>query len=190
MLFLGTSLTAGLGLDDPSLAWPGQVGRIADSLGYRVVVQNAGVSGETSAGALRRADWLLRDTAEVVVIETGANDGLRGLPVADLHRNLLDIVRKVQVSQPGARVVVVQMLALPNMGSAYGAEFSQVYADVARETGAVLTPFLLNGVAGVARMNQPDGIHPTPEGALKAARTVWPVLRGVLDQVQRAPAAM
>jgi len=186
VLFLGTSLTAGLGLDDPSLAWPGQLGHIADSLGYRVAVQNAGVSGETSAGALRRADWLLRDTADVIVIETGANDGLRGLPVADLRRNLVGIVRKVQARQPAARVVVVQMQAPPNMGSTYAAEFGKVYGDVARETGAVLTPFLLDGVAGVGRMNQPDGIHPTVEGAVKAARTVWPVLRGVLDQVQRA----
>jgi len=190
VLFLGTSLTAGLGLDDPALAWPGQVGHIADSLGYRVVVQNAGVSGETSAGALRRADWLLRDTADVVVIETGANDGLRGLPVAALRRNLVEIVRKVQASQPTARVVVVQMQAPPNMGSTYAAEFGRVYADVARETGAVLTPFLLDGVAGVPRMNQPDGIHPTEEGAAKAARTVWPVLRVVLEQVQRAQPAL
>ncbi|MBC7564387.1 MAG: arylesterase [Gemmatimonadaceae bacterium] len=190
VLFVGTSLTAGLGLDDPSLAWPGQVGHIADSLGYRIRVQNAGVSGETSAGALRRADWLLRDTADVVVIETGANDGLRGLPVADLRRNLIEIVRKVQQRQPAATVVVVQMEAPPNMGSDYSLSFGRVYADVAQATGAILTPFLLEGVAGVSRMNQPDGIHPTEEGAAKAARAVWPAIRAVLDQVQRTQPAL
>jgi acyl-CoA thioesterase I len=184
VLFIGTSLTAGLGLPDPSEAWPGQIGRIADSLGYRVRVQNAGLSGETSAGALRRADWLLKDTAEVVVIETGANDGLRGLSVADLTQNLTSIVKKVQKAQPKAQIVIVQMEAPPNMGADYSSGFRGVFPAVAKASGATLTPFLLDGVAGIASFNQADGIHPTREGASKAARNVWPSIRAVLDRVK------
>ena len=184
MLFIGTSLTAGLGLPDPVEAWPGQVGRIADSLGYKVKIQNAGLSGETSAGALRRTDWLLKDTADVVVIETGANDGLRGLSAADLTQNLTAIVKKVQASQPRAQIVIVQMEAPPNMGAAYATGFHGVFPSVAKATGATLTPFLLDGVAGIASLNQADGIHPTREGASKAARTVWPTIKGVLDKLR------
>ena len=183
VLFIGTSLTAGFGLDDPLDAWPAALGRIADSLGYAMRVQNAGLSGETSAGALRRAEWLLRDTADVVVIETGANDGLRGLDVADLRRNLRGIVDKVHARLPGAVVVLVQMQAPPNLGGRYAREFADVFASVAAETGATLTPFLLDGVAGVAAFNQGDGIHPTSAGAAKAARMVWPSIRAVLDRV-------
>ena len=184
VLFIGTSLTAGLGLPDPVEAWPGQIGRIADSLGYKLKVQNAGLSGETSAGALRRTDWLLKDTADVIVIETGANDGLRGLSAADLTQNLTAMVRKVQAAQPKAQIVIVQMEAPPNMGTEYASGFRGVFAGVARSTGATLTPFLLDGVAGIAALNQADGIHPTREGAAKAARTVWPVIKGVLDRVR------
>ena len=184
MLFIGTSLTAGLGLPDPVEAWPGQVGRIADSLGYKVKIQNAGLSGETSAGALRRTDWLLKDSADVVVIETGANDGLRGLSAADLTQNLTAIVKKVQAELPAAQIVIVQMEAPPNMGAGYATGFHGVFPAVAKATGATLTPFLLDGVAGIASLNQADGIHPTREGASKAARTVWPAIKSVLDKLR------
>ena len=187
VLFIGTSLTAGLGLTDPVEAWPGQIGHIADSLGYPVIVQNAGLSGETSAGALRRTDWLLKDTADVVIIETGANDGLRGTSVPQLQENLTGMVRKVQASLPKARVIVVQMEAPPNMGDAFASGFRQVFPSVAKATGSTLTPFLLEGVAGVATLNQADGIHPTKEGAALAARNVWPAIRGVLDKVRPVP---
>ena len=186
LLFIGTSLTAGLGLPDPVEAWPGQIGHIADSLGYRVKVQNAGLSGETSAGALRRADWLLKDTADVVVIETGANDGLRGLSAADLTQNLTGIVEKVRGRMPTARIVIVQMEAPPNMGADYATAFRKVFPAVAAATKATLTPFLLDGVAGIATLNQADGIHPTKDGAAKAARTVWPTIKGVLDALHPA----
>ena len=116
VLFIGTSLTAGFGLPDAGQAWPSQLGHIADSLGYQVVIQNAGLSGETSAGALRRTDWLLKDPADVVVIETGANDGLRGTSVPQLEQNLTAIVGKVRARLPKAEVVVVQMEAPPNLG--------------------------------------------------------------------------
>lgn len=183
VLFIGTSLTAGLGLPDPVEAWPGQIGHIADSLGYRVKVQNAGLSGETSAGALRRADWLLKDTADVVVIETGANDGLRGLSAADLTQNLTGIVAKVRERSPKAQIVIVQMEAPPNMGAEYATAFRKVFPAVAAATRSTLTPFLLDGVAGISALNQADGIHPTAVGAAKAARTVWPTIKGVLDSL-------
>jgi acyl-CoA thioesterase I len=187
VLFIGTSLTAGLGLPDPVEAWPGQIGHIADSLGYKVRVQNAGLSGETSAGALRRTDWLLKDTAEVVIIETGANDGLRATSVPQLEANLTGIIRKVQAKLPKAQVVVVQMEAPPNLGQEYAGAFRQVFPSAAKATGASLTPFLLDGVAGIPSLNQADGIHPTRQGAAKAAVNVWPAIRGVLDRV-RPPA--
>ncbi len=190
MLFIGTSLTAGLGLPDPIEAWPGQIARIADSVGYKIRIQNAGLSGETSAGALRRTDWLLKDTADVVIIETGANDGLRGISVKDLTENLTAIVKKVQARLPRAQVVLVQMEAPPNMGGEYAGGFHALYPSVAKATGVTLTPFLLDGVAGVAPLNQTDGIHPTKEGAAKAARNVWPTIRGVLDKVRASPPAV
>ncbi len=184
VLFIGTSLTAGFGLPEPSDAWPGQIGHIADSLGYKVRIQNAGLSGETSAGALRRTDWLLKDTADVIIVETGANDGLRGLSVADLTRNLTAIVKKAQAAQPKAQIVIVRMEAPPNMGASYAGGFREVFPAVAKVTGVTVTPFLLDGVAGIAALNQADGIHPTREGAAIAARNVWPVIRGVLDKVR------
>ena len=184
VMFIGTSLTAGFGLPEPSEAWPGQIGHIADSLGYKVRIQNAGLSGETSAGALRRTDWLLKDTADVIIVETGANDGLRGLSVADLTRNLTAIVKKAQAVQPKAQIVIVRMEAPPNMGASYAGGFREVFPAVAKATGVTVTPFLLDGVAGIAALNQADGIHPTREGAAIAARNVWPVIRGVLNKVR------
>ena len=177
VVFFGTSLTAGLGLDDAaSEAWPAEIGRQAARAGAPIEVVNAGLSGETSAGAVRRIGWLLRDTADVVVVETGANDGLRGLPVAELEANLRAIVAAVRRAQPQAVVVLVAMEAPPNIGGAYASAFRAVYGRVAASEGVVLTPFLLDGVAGVPSMNQPDGIHPTPAGAARAARNVWPAL--------------
>ncbi len=190
VLFIGTSLTAGYGLADASDAWPAQVGRIADSLGYRVDVMNAGLSGETSAGALRRTDWLLRDTAQVIVIETGANDGLRGMSADDLDKNLRGIVAKVREKLPAAEIVIVQMEAPTNMGADYATGFRAVFPAVAKATGATLMPFLLEGVAGVAPLNQADGIHPTSEGAAKAARNAWPTIRAALDRVKPRAAAL
>jgi acyl-CoA thioesterase I len=190
-MFVGTSLTAGYGLDDVNDAWPNQLAKLADSAGYRITVQNAGLSGETSAGALRRMDWLLRDTADVVVIETGANDGLRGQSVAQLRANLNEIVAKIRAVQPKAEVVVVQMEAPPNLGQTYAGGFRNVFPEVAKAAGATLAPFLLDSVAGIASLNQADGIHPTAQGAGKAARNVWPAVRAVLDRViagRRPPA--
>jgi lysophospholipase L1-like esterase len=169
VLFLGTSLTAGYGLENPDEAWPNRIAQFADSAGLNVTIVNAGLSGETSAGALRRTDWLLRDSADVVVIETGANDGLRGTSVAQLRSNLTAMVGKVRSALPNAKVVIVQMEAPPNLGNEYVSGFRKVFPEVAEATGSVLTPFLLDGVA---------------------ARNVWPVIRGVLESVRKPVPAM
>ncbi len=180
-LFLGTSLTAGYGLDDPARdSWPSVIQRIADSLNVPLRVVNAGLSGETSAGALRRADWLLKEKTDLVVIETGANDGLRGLDPDSTAANLRAIIAKVKSAQPTAKILLVQMEAPTNLGAGYTRDFHALYGKVASESKVVLTPFLLDGVAGVRALNQGDGIHPLPEGARRAARTVWPSIRGVL----------
>jgi len=184
VLVAGTSLTAGLGLD-PTDAYPALLQRKADSAGYAVRVVNAGLSGETSAGLLRRIGWLLRDPADVVVIETGANDGLRGVNPDSTRENLRRIVEAVRRTQPAARVLLVQMEAPPNLGEAYTSRFRAMYRQVAAETGSGLVPFLLEGIAGEASLNQADGIHPNEEGARRAAAIVWGALHPVLDSLDR-----
>lgn len=173
-LLAGTSLTAGLGLS-PSDAFPAVLQRMADSAGVPVRVENRGLSGETSAGLVRRLPWLLSHGADVVMIETGANDGLRGLHVDSTRANLVRAVEVVREIRPGAQVLLVQMEAPPNLGERYTAAFRAMFGEVAEETGARLVPFLLEGVAGEAGMNQADGMHPNERGAAKVAETVWPV---------------
>jgi acyl-CoA thioesterase-1 len=180
----GTSLTAGLGLD-PTQAYPALLQRKADSAGIAVRIENAGLSGETSAGLVRRIDWLLREPAAMVVVETGANDGLRGIDVATLGANLRRVVQRVRELQPEARVFIVQMEAPPNFGAEYTRRFHDVYGEVARETGATLVPFLLDGVAGVRALNQADGIHPNVAGAKLVAATMWRALEPALDSLDR-----
>lgn len=185
VLFVGTSLTAGLGLD-PSEAYPAIVAAKIDSAGLPFEVVNAGVSGETSSGALRRIDWLLREPVDVVVIETGANDGLRGVPVATLRANLAALVERIRATRPDASILLVQMEALPNFGPEYTGAFRDVYPEVAEESGVTLAPFLLDGVAGRPSLNQPDGIHPTAEGARLAAANLWATLAPLLEARARA----
>jgi acyl-CoA thioesterase-1 len=184
VLFIGTSLTAGLGLATED-AYPALLARRADSLGLDFEFVNAGLSGETSAGALRRIDWLLQqgEPAEVVVIETGANDGLRGLDVDSTRANLRRVVRKVKAALPSVRVLLAQMEAPPNLGPKYTEAFHAMYGDVAREEGVTLMPFLLEGVAGVDSLNQGDGIHPNEAGERIVADNVWRVLEPVLREL-------
>lgn len=181
VLIVGTSLTAGLGLE-PQDAYPAVLQRLADSAGYRVNIVAAGVSGETSAGALRRIDWLLQRPAEVIVIETGANDGLRGLDIDSTRANLREILRRAAAARPTARLFLVQMEAPPNLGPRYTSSFRAMFPSVASGAGAGLIPFLLDSVAGVAEMNQSDGIHPNERGSVVVAKNVWqylePALRG------------
>lgn len=182
VLFAGTSLTAGLGLD-PDSAYPRLIQRKIDSAGLDFEAVNAGVSGETTAGLLQRLDWLLRGNFDVLVIESGANDGLRGVSVSAIEANLRAIIERVRAARPDARILLVQMEALPNYGRAYGTSFHDVYVRVARDMKVELLPFLLDGVAGRAELNQGDGIHPNDLGEKKVAETVWrglaPVLRSV-----------
>jgi acyl-CoA thioesterase-1 len=175
VLFIGTSLTAGYGVD-PSDAYPAVVGRMLDSAGRPARIVNAGVSGETSAGARSRIDWVLRQPADVVVLETGANDGLRGLSVDAARANIGAILDRIREKEPSARVLLVQMEAPPNLGATYTSRFRDMYPELAEEHHVELVPFLLGGVAGIASLNQDDGIHPNRAGARIVARTVYNAL--------------
>ena len=183
ILFFGDSLTAGYGLEDPSDAFTAVLARRIDSLGWDWEVVNAGLSGETSAGGDGRIDWVLQQPVDVFVLELGANDGLRGIPVEETARNLQSIIDKVRKASPGARLVMAGMQAPPNMGTAFTDRFRRVFPEVAERNGMVLIPFLLEGVAGEPALNQPDGIHPTPEGQRLVAETVWKALRPLLEPV-------
>ena len=179
VVFLGTSLTAGLGID-PSEAYPALLQHKIDSTGLGFVSVNAGVSGETSAGARRRIDWLLREPAAVLVIETGANDGLRGLDVDSLAANIQAIIDRAREQTPAPRIILVGMEALPNYGFRYARRFKTVYPELAQRNAVPLVPFLLQGVAGVDSLNQADMIHPTASGQRRVAQTLWPLLERVL----------
>lgn len=179
-MFVGTSLTAGYGLDDPEQAYPGLIRQKLDAEGLRYRVVNAGVSGETSAGALRRMDWLMKQPVAVLVLETGANDGLRGQDTDDVRDNIRKILERARAQRPPPKLVLVGMRALTNYGKDYGKRFESIYSELAKESGAALVPFLLEGVGGVASLNQPDGVHPTAAGQRKMADTVWAVLRPLL----------
>lgn len=183
ILFLGTSLTAGYGLGEEQ-AYPALIEQKIDSAGLKYRVVNAGVSGETSAGALRRIDWLFREPIAVLVVETGANDGLRGLSPDTLRANIETIFDRAKQLRPMPKLVLVGMRMPPNYGKAYAQRFEEVYRTVARKTGATLVPFLLQGVGGIPSLNQPDGVHPTAEGQRKMAETVWRVLEPVLRETQ------
>jgi acyl-CoA thioesterase-1 len=172
ILFLGTSLTAGLGLD-PDSAYPARIQRKADSAGMNFEVVNAGVSGETSAGLLRRLDWVLRRPAAVIVVETGANDGLRGQSVSSTKVTIGRILDRIAAEQPKAKVLLVQMEAPTNLGERYTRAFHDMYPALAREHGVTLLPFLLQGVAGIPSLNQADGIHPNDRGEAMVAGNVW-----------------
>jgi acyl-CoA thioesterase-1 len=183
VLFLGTSLTAGFGLDDPEKdSYPSVIQRIADSTGVKAFVVNAGLSGETSAGALRRVDWLLKEKPDVVVIETGANDGLRGLNPDSTAANIREIIQRVRKVNPAAGILLLQMEAPTNLGADYTRAFHALFGKVASEEQVPLAPFFLNNVAGIAKLNQGDGIHPTPAGARIAAHNLWPSLERVLSK--------
>lgn len=181
ILFLGTSLTAGLGLD-PDSAYPARIQQKLDSAGMKFEVVNAGVSGETAAGLLRRLDWVLRRPASVIVVETGANDGLRGQTVASTKATIGKILERIAKEQPSAKVALVQMEAPTNLGAPYTTEFHEMYPAVAREHGVTLLPFLLDSVAGVPSLNQADGIHPNNAGERIVAEHVWRGLKGMVGR--------
>jgi acyl-CoA thioesterase-1 len=179
VVFLGDSLTAGYGLD-PDQSYPALIQRKIDEAGLRYRVVNAGVSGETSAGARRRIDWLLAQPVAVLVVETGGNDGLRGQDPSATAENIQAIVDRARRQPSPPKVVLVGMEALPNYGADYARRFRGIYPQLAKKNGVVLVPFLLDGVAGVPSLNQADGIHPTAEGQRKLAETVWKALQPLL----------
>jgi acyl-CoA thioesterase-1 len=177
VIFLGDSLTAGLGLDEAE-AYPALLGGLLARAGEPVRVLNAGVSGDTTAGGLRRLPWLLGQHPAVVVVSLGGNDGLRGTPLAEIEANLRQIVRRSQAA--GARVLLAGMQMPPNYGPEYAGGFAAIYPRLARELGVPLVPFLLAGVGGDPALNQADGIHPTARGDEIVAGNVLPYLRRLL----------
>jgi acyl-CoA thioesterase I len=179
IVFLGTSLTAGLGLD-PDQAYPALIQQKLDSAGLPYVAVNAGVSGQSSAGARRQVDWLFQEPVSVLVIETGANDGLRGQNLDSTKANIQAIIDRAKQQNPQPRIALVQMRALPNNGLGYAKRFREMYPALAKANDVVLVPFLLEGVAGVPSLNQDDMIHPTAAGQRKMAETVWKSLLRVL----------
>jgi acyl-CoA thioesterase I len=186
VLFVGTSLTAGYGLDE-EFAFPAVVQEKIDSAGLPFRVVNAGVSGETSAGARRRLDWLLRQPFDVLVLETGANDMLRGQDPDSTRANIEAIVERVREVRPDSRVVLAGMLAMPNLGPQFRERFERIYPELARELDLELVPFLLEDVAAQPELNLPDGIHPNEAGQRRVADTVWEVLGPVLVRESARP---
>tara|TARA_Y100001934_G_scaffold277875_1_gene377764 strand:- start:91 stop:699 length:609 start_codon:yes stop_codon:yes gene_type:complete len=183
VLFYGDSLTAGYGIDREQ-AFPALIQARIDSLGWDFEVFNAGLSGETSAGGLRRIDWILRQKVDVFALELGANDGLRGIDLKDTRSNLQGIVDRVKTKYPDVVVVVVGMQMPPNLGPEYTAEFKGLYSSLAEQNGAALIPFLLAGVGDRPELNLPDGNHPTVAGHKVVAENVWAVLGPLLEQMR------
>lgn len=181
VLFVGTSLTAGYGLGADQ-AYPALIQRSIDSAGLPFRVSNAGISGETSAGGLRRIEWALQQPVDVLVLELGANDGLRGLDVARMRSNLDSIIRLTRARYPDADVVIAGMEAPPNLGERYTRDFRETFRELARRHDAALVPFLLEGVAAVDSLNQDDRMHPTAAGQRVLAANVWQVLAPVLER--------
>ncbi len=180
VVFLGDSLTAGLGVK-PEEAFPALVEQKIREAGLPIEVRNAGLSGETTAGGLRRLDWLLQRRLDVLVIELGANDGLRGLPVATLKTNLQAIIDKTKAKNPEAKFVIAGMQVPPNLGAEYAASFQHAFPEIAAANNATLIPFLLDGVGGHRELNQADLIHPTAAGQRIVAENVWRVLEPLLQ---------
>lgn len=185
VLFFGDSITAGYGLEK-SQAFPAVLQAITDSLGWKVEMINAGLSGETSAGGLRRVDWMLQKPVDIFVLELGGNDGLRGLPIEETRKNLSQIIEKVRAKYPNSIVVLAGMQVPPNLGTDYTREFAGIYPDLAKTYQTPLIPFILEKVAGNPDLNLPDGIHPTAEGHQMVAQTVWEVLQPILKKLIRS----
>jgi len=179
----GDSLTIGLGLLEQE-AYPALLQNKINEAGYQFEVVNAGVSGDTSAGGLRRLDWALEGNVKVLIVAFGGNDGLRGLPVAQMKENLSQIIDKAR--ERSIVIILAGMEAPPNFGQEYATGFRQAFRDVALNKRVLFIPFLLNNVAGKPELNQADGIHPNQQGTQIVADTVWSVLEPLLDQMSGA----
>lgn len=180
IVVLGDSITAGYGLD-PAQAYPALLQQKLDAAGLHFTVVNAGVSGDTTAGGLRRLDWTLGRGAEVLIVALGGNDGLRGIAPKQTEENLSGIIRRARDKNPGIRIIVTGMEMPGNMGPDFVAEFRELFPRVAKTGNAALVPFLLEGVGGVPALNQPDLIHPTADGQKRISENVWAVLRKSLE---------
>lgn len=179
ILFFGDSITAGYGLS-PEEAFPALIEKQLAQKGDKRKVVNAGLSGETSAGGLSRIDWILKQPVEIFVLELGANDGLRGLPVDQTKKNLHAIIDKVKATYPQTKIVIAGMMVPPNLGKEYSSQFQEIFPDLAKKNNATLIPFLLENVAGKETLNQADGIHPTAEGHRIVARTVMKAIEPLM----------
>jgi acyl-CoA thioesterase-1 len=180
ILFFGDSLTAGYGLDDVNDAFPAIIQTILDSLDLEYTVINSGLSGETSSGGRSRIKWVLNQKVDVFVLELGANDGLRGVPLKETRENLQAIIDAVHTKQPETTIILAGMQLPPNMGSEYTTEFRTIFYELAKKNEIELIPFILKDVGGIPELNQEDGIHPTIEGHKIVARNVWTVLKRVI----------
>ncbi|SHH74294.1 acyl-CoA thioesterase-1 [Chryseolinea serpens] len=179
ILFYGDSLTAGNGLSVEE-AFPALIQKKLTADGKAVKVINAGLSGETSAGGLARLDWVLRQPIDIVVLELGANDGLRGLPLDQTEKNLQAIIDKMKAKNPAVKIIVAGMMVPPNMGPDYTTKFQKIFPDLARKNKAALIPFILQDVAGNEKLNNSDGIHPNVEGHKIVAKNVLKILEPLL----------
>lgn len=179
IVFFGNSLTAGYGLS-PSQAFPAIIQKKIDSLGLPYQVVNAGVSGETSSGGNTRIDWILRQPVDIFILELGANDGLRGIPLSETRKNLQSIIDKVKLNYPAVKLIFAGMQVPPNMGEKYSTEFRNIYSELAGKNSMTLVPFILEGVGGETHLNQEDGIHPTAEGHIIVAENIWRHLEKLL----------
>tara|TARA_R110002051_G_C8769157_1_gene503141 strand:+ start:2477 stop:3205 length:729 start_codon:yes stop_codon:yes gene_type:complete len=180
ILCFGDSITAGYGLDDTDDAFPGLLQERIDSLNLAYTVINSGLSGETTAGGRSRIDWVLNQNIDIFLLELGANDGLRGVPLSETRANLQAIIDVVQEKSPSTTIILAGMQLPPNMGQDYTTEFKQLFAELAKNNDIAFIPFILENVGGIADLNQSDGIHPTEEGHKIVATTVWKVLEPML----------
>lgn len=183
ILFLGNSITAGYGLK-PSQAFPALIQEKIDSLGWKFEVINAGLSGETTSGGLRRIDWLLKKEIDILVLELGGNDVLRGMSLDLTRKNLQAIIDRTRKKYPEVKIVLAGMQAPPNLGEEYTAEFQAIYPELAEKNDALLIPFLLEGVGGDPELNLSDQIHPTAKGHKIIANIVWKHLKPLLEKMQ------
>ncbi|MEY8781018.1 arylesterase [Allomuricauda sp. XS_ASV26] len=179
ILFFGDSLTAGYGLE-MGQAFPTLIQQKIDSLDLDYAVINAGLSGETTASGKNRLEWVLEENIDIVIIELGANDGLRGIPLSETESNLKSMVDTVRETLPNARIILAGMKIPPNMGPEYTKEFEEIFPKLASSEEIYLIPFLLENVAGIPHLNQSDGIHPTIKGQKLVAENVWKVLQPIL----------
>ncbi|SDB33414.1 acyl-CoA thioesterase-1 [Flavobacteriaceae bacterium MAR_2010_188] len=180
ILFFGNSLTAGYGLDITE-AFPSLISNKLDSLNLDYEVVNAGNSGETTSGGLNRVEWILKQDVDIFVLELGANDGLRGIPLKETRENLQSIIDIVKSKNPDTEIILAGMQLPPNMGPEYTSGFKKIFPDLAEANNIKLVPFLLEGVGGIPGLNQGDGIHPTAEGHEILADNVWNVLKEIIQ---------